>query len=108
MKTVLLSLAMLILFTACGEKKAMTPAVVTIAGITSALSTTSNFLISVYNPKSGEMRRVVANSSSFELVLPNGYWIFSAYHWEDGVDLAGTFRCAQSRPLLMEEKLKFL
>lgn len=96
MNRALLSLALLFLLTACGEKKAMTPAVVTIAGITSSLSTTSNFLVSAFNLKSGEMYRVVANSASVEMILPNGYWRFSAYHWSTGSNLDGDFRCAQA------------
>lgn len=97
MKTWILILTLSLFAASCGEKTAVTKAKVTVAGIISALSTHSNFLISMFNPKTGELRRVVMTSDSLDIALSNGSWIFAAYHWEVGAELEGTFRCAKTQ-----------
>lgn len=86
--------------TACGKKTATGKAEIIIAGVNTDMTTNSNFIISAVNEKTGEFRRVVMSSNTLELSLPNGAWVFNAYHWDAGHDLDGTFRCAQSSKTL--------
>lgn len=103
MKPWILILCVSFFAASCGQKAGVTPLKVTIAGINAPLATTSNFMITMLNEKSGDLRRVIVNSSAMEISLPNGPWIFNAYHWQTGADLNGTFRCAQARQELTGE-----
>ena len=97
MKALIQLLVLALLITACGEKPVTGKAQVTVAGVNAALATDSNFLISALNEKTGELVRLVMTSDTLEISLPNGSWIFSAYHWDAGADLNGSLRCAQDR-----------